>query len=215
MSNTSSASRYRAMLKRVAAELNVEVDSDKCEHVATMRLARRAVLARLLRNDMLRTDPDDLLKIDAALKAYQPPDKGLQIEVSFVESVRGTFKCSHCGEQNKVDGSYTSADKPLPQATFHCPHCNADSRHELSSTPFEPAPAPEAAPKGVSYREGVSASAIHSMVLPNDEIPPLKKEQPQIGASYAGNTVTELWRNDPNPTRNGAMAHQLLVNGKG
>ena len=216
----SNVSRYKAILKQVAADLDIAVDSEQCEHVGTLRLARRNILARLLRNDMLRTDPADLQKIDELLRQYQPASKAPQINVRYAEAVTGTYRCTHCGEQNHLEsGTYTPAEnKPPPQATVHCPHCGKDSRHEISSVPFDP-PAADAKPAevpNIRYREGVSASAFHAAVLRDDEIPPLKKEQPAIGTYVSPDTAAGLWRNDPNPTRNGAMAHQLpAVNGKG
>jgi hypothetical protein len=75
----------------------------------------------------------------------------------------------------------------------------------------------KATPNGVTYREGVSGSAFHAAVLRNNEIPPLKKEQPAIGAHVSpGDTVAGLWCNDRHPYRNRDVAHQLpAVNGKG
>jgi hypothetical protein len=206
-----------------AASLNLDVDSDTVEHVATMRLARRTVLARMLRNDMLRTDPDALLKLDAALKPYQPPVQSPQISVQFVESVQGTFKCSHCGERNEVkSGEYTPATRRPFQYRCECgrgSEISVDGPFTDGGDPGKPvaAPEPAATPNGVTYREGVSGSAFYAAVLRNNEIPPLKKEQPAIGAHVSpSDTVAGLWRNDRHPYRNRDVAHQLpAVNGKG
>jgi hypothetical protein len=213
----SAADRFKALRKEVADDLGIDPDSDLAEHVAVLRLMRDAILARLLRSDMLRTDPDDLLKIDAALKQHQPAHEPLQINVRFVEAVSGTFRCACCGEQNTLaSGTYTAARPPKRETEL-------DVSEPSDSDPDKPAeaaaaPEPEAtSPNGVTYREGVNASAFHSAVLRNDEIPPLKKEQPAIGAHVSpSDTVAGLWCNDPNPTRNGALAQRLpAVNGKG
>jgi hypothetical protein len=217
--------RYKVILKEVAADLEIEPGSELCEHVATLRLMRKNILARLLRSDALRTDPDDLLKIDATLKQHLPERKTPTIRITYVEGVVGRYTCTHCGEENKLEsGTYTPAERPKP-FRFRC-ECGRGT--EISTDgpfrdggdpgkPLTPAPEPEATPNGVRYREGVSTSAFHAAVLRNDEIPPLKKEQPAIGAHVSpSDTVAGLWRNDRHPYRNRDVAHQLAaVNGKG
>jgi hypothetical protein len=220
----SNVNRYKAILKEVAADLEIEIGSDLCEHIATLRLMRKNILARLLRSDALRTDPDDLLKIDAALKQHQPERGALQISTRFVEGVVGRYKCTKCGEENRLEaGTYTPAERPKP-FQFRCEcgrgtEISTDGPFTDGSDPGKPiaAPEPAATPNGVTYREGVSGSAFHAAVLRNNEIPPLKKEQPAIGAHVSpSDTVAGLWRNDRHPYRNRDVAHQLpTVNGKG
>jgi hypothetical protein len=220
----STADYYKAIREQVARDHQIEPDSDQCEHISTLILVRKNILARSLRNDMLRTDPGDLLQLDAALRQYQPPAKAPAISVNFVQGVVGRYKCSHCGEENHLkDGTYTpAARKPFQ---FRC-ECGRGTEFSADGPftdggdpgkPIAPAPVAEATPDGVRYREGIG-SAFHAQVLPRtDEVPPLARDQARVGASYVspGNTAATLWRNDPNPTRNGAMAHQLPVNGKG
>jgi hypothetical protein len=216
--------RYKVVLKEVAADLEIEPGSELCEHVATLRLMRKNILARLLRSDALRTDPDDLLKIDATHKQHQPERKLPQITVQFVEGVVGRYKCAHCGEENRLEaGTYTPAVRPKP-FQFRCEcgrgtEISTDGPFTDGGDPGKPiaAPEPAATPNGVTYREGVSGSAFHAAVLRNNEIPPLKKEQPAIGAHVSpGDSVAGLLRNDRHPYRNRDVAHQLpAVNGKG
>jgi hypothetical protein len=217
-----SVNRYKAILSEVATDLEIEADSELCKHVAALRLMRENIQARLLRGE--RVDPDDLLKIDAALKQYLPERKAPQITVRFVEGVVGKYKCTHCGEENHLEaGTYTPAERPKP-FQFRC-ECGRGTEFTAGGPftdggdPGKPikAPEPVATPNGVTYRENVSGSAFHSQVLHTDEIPPLAKDQPAIGAHVSpSDTVAGLWRNDPNPTRNGALAHRLpAVNGKG
>jgi hypothetical protein len=131
--STSSAA-LKGMLGKVAADLGLDAGDDVVEHVATLRLARRKVLARMLRDDMKPNDPETLLRIDEALKPHQPKDGGLQIRVNFVEGVSGTYRCSACGEQNHLkDGTYTPvqsgrrdsvvppANEPATQSTAVAP----------------------------------------------------------------------------------------------
>jgi hypothetical protein len=221
----SAADRYRAVVDEVAADLGISPGDDLAETVAALRLMRQHITARLLRSDVLRADPDDLLRVDAALRQYQPERKSPQFNIKFVEGVSGTFRCSACGEQNTVaPGTYTPAERPKP-FRFRC-ECGRGTEFSASGPftdggdpgkPITPAPEPEATPNGVRYREGVSASAFHAAVLRNNEIPPLKKEQPAIGADVSpSDTVAGLWRNDRHPYRNRDVAHRLpAVNGKG
>jgi hypothetical protein len=216
-----SVNRYKVILKEVAADLEIEADSELCRHVGALRLMRENIQARLLRGE--RVDPDDLLKIDAALKQYLPERKALQVAVRFSEAVTGTYKCSSCGTQNHLESdTYTPAARKPFQYRCECgrgTEISVDGPFTDGGDPSKPvaAPEPAATPNGVTYREGVSGSAFHAAVLRNNEIPPLKKEQPAIGAHVSpGDTVADLWRNDRHPYRNRDVAHQLpAVNGKG
>jgi hypothetical protein len=220
---SSSADRYKAILREVATNLEVEPDSELCAHVATLRMVREGIQARILRDE--RVAVDDVLALDQALKAYLPERKTPHIQVSFVEGVVGHYKCTKCGEENRLEeGTYTPAERPKPfQFRCECGRGTEISTHGPFTDggdpgkPIAPAPVAEATPDGVRYREGIG-SAFHAQVLPRtDEVPPLARDQARVGASYVspGNTAATLWRNDPNPTRNGAMAHRLPVNGKG
>src|SRR5262249_19396048 len=65
---------------------------------ATMRLLREGLLARAIRSE--RVDPDDMLKLDAALKSYLPQGKPPTITVNFVKTLQA--RCPHCHKLSEV-----------------------------------------------------------------------------------------------------------------
>jgi hypothetical protein len=222
----SAADRYRAVLDEVAGDLQCEPDSELCKHVAMLRMVRDNMTAAAIRGE--RVAVADVRELDAALKAYLPERETLQITTRFVEGVIGRYKCRACGEENHLsEGEYT----PAAPKTFqhHCPQCGCGTEFNVGA-PFadgDPGklvtpPEPEA-PTGVRYREGVSGSALHSMVLDNDEIPPLEKDQAVIGAYAPPRNVSPMSVDThvPRPRRDNAPAGSALDepnpfhNGKG
>jgi hypothetical protein len=102
------ADGHQELLEKVAAEYGVEPGSDQADHIATLIVLRKAIRDRAWRGDPIRTDPDDLGKIDDVLKSYRPKDEGLRIEVNYVEGCTGTYVCQHCHQRNDIpDGDYT------------------------------------------------------------------------------------------------------------
>lgn len=214
-----SVNRYKAILKEVAADLEIEADSELCAHVATLRMVREGIQARILRGE--RVAVDDVLALDQAPKAYLPERKTPHIQVSFVEGVVGHYKCTKCGEENRLEeGTYTPAKPPAPPFRFRC-KCGAQTEFNASGpftdggnpgVPVE-APAPKLDEKVVplvTHRPGVSASSFHSAVLNNREIPPLKKEQPAIYTSQRPSDPPHgSFRDDPHPYARRAVAHKL------
>src|SRR5262249_14000047 len=93
-----SAARFKAIAKEVARDLEAEPDSEIVQHVATMRLLREGLLARAIRSE--RVDPDDMLKLDAALKSYLPQGKPPTITVNFVKTLQA--RCPHCHKLSEV-----------------------------------------------------------------------------------------------------------------
>jgi hypothetical protein len=117
-------------MKEVHRELGYALDSDICEHVATLRMARQNLLARISAGQHVPTD--DLLKIDAALKSHQPQAKAPTIKVNIVEGVQGVCPlCKGLILRSEVKGG-------------KCPHCKAalpDYRADPPRT--KPAPVPD------------------------------------------------------------------------
>jgi hypothetical protein len=154
-----SVNRYKAILKEVAADLEVEPDSELCTHVSTLRLMRENIQARLLRGE--RVDPDDVLKLDQALRQYLPERKAPSISVSFVEGVVGIYKCQHCGKQNDLkDGEYT----PLKSRFDKSPQMI-----EGTATEVKPSPAPtdgNAAPSTAAAAKADIAKAKNTPDVP-------------------------------------------------
>jgi hypothetical protein len=194
-----SVGRYKAVLKEVAADLKIEADSELCQHVATLRLLREGVQARILRGE--RVAVDDVLTLDQALKAYLPERKAPRIQVSFVEGVRGIYNCQHCGKENELkEGEYTPPSRPkAPPQTSDAPAANAPLPDAAVAPADSAAPAARPMPKAnkaaaldtrpaphqtanvtplVTYRDDVSGSKFHSAVINGREVPPLKRLQP-------------------------------------
>jgi hypothetical protein len=167
-------------------------------------------------------DVSNLLALDKAIEELRETIRKaepIQVSVLFVEG--SEIECPSCAHRFNPHTL-----KPVERQPFRF-RCKCGASSEISTTgpftdggdPGKPiaAPEPAATPNGVTYREGVSGSAFHAAVLRNNEIPPLKKEQPAIGAHVSpGDTVAGLWCNDRHPYRNRDVAHQLpAVNGKG
>jgi hypothetical protein len=96
-----SASRYKAILEQVVADYGVAADSDMADHIATLITLRKAIRDRAWRGDVLRTDPDDFVTIDTALKQYQRKNDRLQVNVNFVKRAVGIgfATCPECGHR--------------------------------------------------------------------------------------------------------------------
>jgi hypothetical protein len=168
----------------------------------------------------------DLLALDKAIQDVRETlqkSGDIKVTVNFVNPA--AVECPQC--QHTFDPEGGVPVKPARPFSFKCgcgkqtefsaggPFTDGGDPGTDTGKPAEPA-APEEVPN-VRYREGVSGSAFHAAVLRNDEIPPLKKEQPAIGAHVSpGDTVAGLWCNDRHPYCNRDVAHQLpAVNGKG
>jgi hypothetical protein len=133
---------YHDLIKRVSRELNQPADSEIVKHVATFRLLRESLQVRLLDGD--RVDPDDLLKIDTALKSYLPQGKPLSVAIEYVSGVTGIYTCKFCGKQNRLEpGTYTSVkDRPLSSDKPMKDQPNAITSASDKSAPPAAAPTP-------------------------------------------------------------------------
>jgi hypothetical protein len=172
------ADRLRRIEREVCADLNVAPDDELCRHVSTLRLMRENMQAKLVVGE--RVDPDDLLRVDAALKAYLPQGKPATIEVKIIDGLHAT--CPRCGHHTAVDKDKLKRavkvegvpDTATATATAETPSGHA----KPIATPSTDAPAPPPAPQPVpvvTHRPGVSASNFHNAMLPNGEVAPLKR----------------------------------------
>src|SRR5262249_7315767 len=149
---------------------DIKPDSELCRHVGTLRLMRENLQSKLLLGE--RVDPDDIRKLDAALKAYMPKREAPEISVHIVKTLRG--KCPKCGTISEISRTPFPNE---PNQTHPDPAVEAAAR--AAATPPEPPPPPE--PFSVKgWRPEVSLSEFHAAVLSNNEVPPLKKRQPGI-----------------------------------
>jgi hypothetical protein len=74
---------YKRLLRETAKQLGEKTDTEVVRHVATLRMARENLQVQLLRGE--RIDPNDLIKLDAALKQYLPQGKPIELTVHFVD----------------------------------------------------------------------------------------------------------------------------------
>jgi hypothetical protein len=173
------ADQHQALLAQVAADYGVDADSDQADHIATLIVLRKAIRDRAWRGDTIRTDPDDMAKIDALLKAYQPAKDQLQIEVNFVKSAVG-----------------------IGHAT--CPQCGHRAEHRFGDGELEPLPPKPPVEKPAVAEAPLPPPAPKDNVVPLGARLHYGSENVGMGAVYApaaGNTAADLWRNDLNPTR--------------
>jgi len=120
-----------------------------------------------------------------------------------------TIRCPHCNKLAELSDK-PFKDEPGADRQTH-PDRAIEATARLAATPpappAPPAPAPEL-PKpdagiGVrGYRHGISSSPIHSSVLSNNEIPPLKKLQPRYDTPTRSVSPMSMdGFNDPRPHR--------------
>jgi len=189
------ADRLKRIEKEVCADLECQPDDEICRHVSTLRLMRENMQAKLLVGE--RVAPDELLAVDAALKAYLPQGKPMTIAVQLVETLQG--KCAHCGKMNVVPARQVSDVvrvngeridiAPASATSDGKPPAAADSA--APAAPTEPAKPIEPGVKG--YLEGLSQSGFHSAVLNNGERAPLKK----LARGYGPRSVVSPLSVDP------------------
>jgi hypothetical protein len=173
------AEGHQQLLERVAAEYGVEPDSDKADHIATLIVLRKAIRDRAWRGDPIRTDPDDMAKIDALLKQYLSRDEGVKIEVHFVEGAVG-----------------------IGFAT--CPECGHRAQHRFEAGALEPLPPKPPIEKPEPVAVAAPPPAKDNVVELGSRLHCGSEGGGNMGAVYvpaANNTAADLWRNDLNPTR--------------
>jgi len=198
------AARFKAIAKEVAHDLHVDPDSELCQHVSTLRLLREGLLVRAMRSE--RVDPDDLLKLDAALKNYLPQGKPATINVNFVKTL--TARCPHCHKLSEV-----STEPFKDEARQTHPDAATEAAARAAATPA-PAPEPPKPENGIGvkgYRQGISGSSIHASVLSNNEVPPLKKLQRSYDTPRRNvSPMSSDGIGDPSPRRPYAPAGSAL-----
>jgi hypothetical protein len=176
MANTPSrAAQFQKLCKQVARELNCRPTDERAQHVATLRMARQTIAARLVSG--VSVDPDALLKIDTALRHYAPREE-VKVSVDFVEGVTGLFDCPHCGKRSEAK-NYV-APEPPPSS----PSPPTSPPPTETAKPSLPAPSPNIVP---IRRDG----SVHDVAFPSGGVAPLKRHQ------------NEPWRGHVLPNLNG------------
>jgi hypothetical protein len=98
------AVRYRTLVRDAAKQLGVKPSSERAKHVATLRFARETFADRLVAGRDV--NPDHLLKLDEALKAYLPeatsaPPSDTLMGLRICRKLAGV--CEACGHIQQLD----------------------------------------------------------------------------------------------------------------
>jgi hypothetical protein len=224
MSDNAGAERLLKAREAVAAEYKLDISDWRTRRLALLMAAFARAEDQLAANKSAHIG--DLLALDKAIQDIRETlqkSEGIAVTVRIVNPA--AVECPEC--KHTFDPKGGAPVRPAQPFRFKC-KCGAQTEFNASGpftdggnpgVPVEaPAPKPdEKVVPLVTHRPGVSASSFHSAVLNNREIPPLKKEQPAIGADVSpSDTVAGLWRNDRHPYRDRDVVHQLpAVNGKG
>jgi hypothetical protein len=122
----SRAERYAQLCREGAKLLGAKVSDDRCEHYATMRLARETLTAKLVGG--LDIDPSVLLRIDESLRAFMPPpaQRHRTVTIKFCS-------CRKCGDD------FPTSLPGLPP-----------SSNTGSSAPDKAVPTPDAKPEAAA-----------------------------------------------------------------
>ncbi len=135
----SRAARYQKLLREAARDLGVNLKDDRVSQVATLRLMREAVVAKLLNGG--EVDPGVVLQIDTALKALLPFAGATRgIEVTYTSYEEGI--CPQCGFVSRHEGEtskWPAAETPTSD----------DGKPAAEASTETPAPAPAPAPANV------------------------------------------------------------------
>jgi len=106
------ARRYRELAKQAAKQLGCKASSERAKHVATLRLARETFADRLVAGRDV--NPDHLLKLDEALKAYLPEATSAapapMLSLKICKKLFGV--CQHCGQLNETDDDVPPPSSP-------------------------------------------------------------------------------------------------------
>src|SRR5262249_13142455 len=100
--------RYQQLIHEVSRQLKVKPSDPRVEHVATLRLMREQLQARLLEGQ--NVDAADVLKLDEALRTYVPKEQH-RINIQYVGTVD---RCPKCGYERPA--SPEPPPKPSPSA---------------------------------------------------------------------------------------------------
>jgi hypothetical protein len=91
---SSNVARFKQLCRETAEQLNVSPDDPRVEHVASLKLGRETLTAKLIAGQD-DADPAVLLRFDEAIKAYLPQSKPPRIELM---KSHGPFSvCPECG----------------------------------------------------------------------------------------------------------------------
>ena len=152
--NDKRVSEYKRLLKETAKQLGESTDSEVCRHVASFKVLRANLLAKMLLGETV--DPGHLIEIDRVLKQYLPQGKPIKVEIEIVH------------------GKGPALPPPDPPSPLPTP----------TPLPTDTKPSAPQAPvteNVVPLRRGVSDSAFHDqrLTLPNGAtvVAPLKRLQ--------------------------------------
>jgi hypothetical protein len=147
--------RYKQLCRETARHLKVKQNDPRVEHVATLKLMREGIQARLLSGHYV--EPSEVLRLDEALARYMPAADPLEVKLTFVENVRGVYKCKHCHEWNELAPGEYEPLKPKPSD----PPPVIDLDAEVVKPEAKALPAPAADTRPVEPPPRVHPGSIH------------------------------------------------------
>ena len=144
------ADRLRQIELEVARDLNCEIGDELCQHVSVLRLLRLNMQAAMLNGQ--RVDPDDLLKIDSALKSYLPVGKPATIKVEVAQTITGICPACHAKIPNyKAPPEPPANPKPAIEPE---PTPAPAAKSSVPAVPRRPMPVHASAVSPMSYTSG-------------------------------------------------------------
>jgi hypothetical protein len=151
------AKRFEQLTREVAGQLKCKLSDPRVEHVATLRLMRENVQARLLLNE--RVEPSEVLKLDEALRHYMPSSGGTgephTIRIEYAETITGI--CPKC--KARIEDYRGPQNSDFPRTI--------EGEQTLSATPV--APSPKDAPRTSS--RSLSTPLIEKVLIEKDSRP--------------------------------------------
>jgi hypothetical protein len=114
------AKRYRELCREAARQLNTKPSDERVVHVATLRMMREAIQAKLIAGH--HVDPADLLRLDEALRTYVPKEQH-RVDIQYVGTID---RCPKCGYERPASPEPPPPPKPsspaIPAAAPRAPN---------------------------------------------------------------------------------------------
>jgi hypothetical protein len=139
--NKSQALRFKRLCREAGKELNTKPTAETAIQLATYRLQRSALQAKLIAGRAV--DTGQLLQIDAAIKGIQPAAGPLKLEIELVgPSVTMCPKCDHVFNPDSPTATAEKKAAMETPRTFNATAIKSDAKP--ADAKQLPAPAPAA-----------------------------------------------------------------------
>jgi hypothetical protein len=210
--------RLEALKTEAAERLKLPADHDRVVLLAALKLNHETLLARLVGGEA-RGISAEILSITEAIDKMLPPDLPKSINIKWIGSVVGTYRCKHCNEWNELqEGEYTPAkhDAPAKGITGQINEPGETAAAAFRARRLE---AEAKAPKAAETATGATSTTVEKHE-PKPTLPPverpysetmIKDTRPNAPAANGGGSLCwvsgggsssyPLERNDPHPYR--------------